>query len=181
MRDRQVLKKEQIKTLIAQEEFRVDNACRKDTNLGFTIGQTMEKHRHDEDLRYGAMLKDQLRQKEEERMMDKESNAAEGRRALQYARRLQHEEVADNIRTMEDRRTVTRGLIAENNKVRKSSCVKSKMLKKNVELEAENSKYCPIQTNGRLIAWFSTEPTIILINQSIDLSINKTINQTINQ
>ncbi|OQV20182.1 hypothetical protein BV898_05741 [Hypsibius exemplaris] len=116
VRDRQVMKRNQIKTLAEQEEFRVDNACRKDTNLGFAIGQKMEEHRHDEDMRYGAMLKDQLRCKEEERMMDKESQAAEGRRALQYARRLQHEEVEDNIKQTEDRRTATQALIAENNR-----------------------------------------------------------------
>lgn len=122
VRDRQVLKRDQIKTLSEQEEFRVDNACRKDTNLGFTIGQKVAEHRHDEDVRYGAMLKDQLRCKEEERMMDREANAAEGRRALQYARRLQHQEVEDDARQTGERRTITRELIMENNKAGVCPC-----------------------------------------------------------
>lgn len=79
VRDRQVLKKEQMKQLAEQEEFRVDNACQKDSNLGFAIGQQLEDHRKDEDVRYGALLRDQLRCKEEERMITRDTENAEGR------------------------------------------------------------------------------------------------------
>ena len=116
VRDRQVLKKEQMKQLAEQEEFRVDNACQKDSNLGFAIGQQLEDHRKDEDVRYGALLRDQLRCKEEERMITRDTENAEGRRALQYARRLQQEEAEENIRMKREKKDFTRTLLAENEK-----------------------------------------------------------------
>ncbi|XP_055329508.1 trichohyalin-like [Paramacrobiotus metropolitanus] len=114
VRDRQVLKKEQIKQLAEQEEFRIDNACQKDANLGFAIGQKIEEFRHSENSRYGQLLKDQLKSREEERGMEKEAAAVEGRRALEFARRMQRKEVEDGIREYNNKRQITKRLLQQN-------------------------------------------------------------------
>lgn len=116
VRDRQVLKNEEIKQIAEQEQFRVDNACQKDANLGFIIGQKIEEYRHEADSRYGQLLKDQLKAREEERLLDKEAANVEGRHALEYARRMQQKEVEDGIREYNEKKYMTKRLLADNYK-----------------------------------------------------------------